>query len=267
LAYQDQILGNTTATSSAAISTIASSFAASKEAQNTTVAIFNLYETVLGRAPDASGYAFWVNAAQTGTSLVAIANAFVTSAEFTAAYPTGTANGTIISAFYNHGLARAADTGGYNYWTAQLTSGTSLAAVAYSFAITGEALSATSVAGIRAYTFDSTLATTAATNAGSSAITLGTSGNFATYVTTAAITSSLATANSASGATTSSQGIVFNQHLQCRVERHHPHSKHTEFVRRPDRRFRQRLQRAEHRQRRLPASQRLYPEQHPDRQH
>ena len=42
-----------------------------------------LYNNAYGRAPDASGYAFWLNALGTGTSRATTVGDFITAAEFT----------------------------------------------------------------------------------------------------------------------------------------------------------------------------------------
>jgi hypothetical protein len=73
-----------------------------------------LYADALGRTPDATGLASWLQALQSGTSRAAIAQAFVTSTE---------AERTTIDSFYAFYLRRSADSSGEQFWLGQLQSG------------------------------------------------------------------------------------------------------------------------------------------------
>lgn len=76
--------------------------------------LFGLYEDVLDRAPDAAGFAAWQQAALSGTSRAAIAQAFLTSPEYLS---------DLVENYYQTFLGRAADVNGLNFWLGQLVSG------------------------------------------------------------------------------------------------------------------------------------------------
>jgi hypothetical protein len=88
-----------------------------------------LYNNVLGRAPDPGGLAYWTNALATGTSLSDLRTAFANSGE---------AQGDL-TAIYNQVLGRAPDQGGLAAWTGYLANGGLLANVRPIFANSGEA--------------------------------------------------------------------------------------------------------------------------------
>ena len=155
------IAATATAPASSAITSLASQIASSGEAKNTVLPVFNLFEALLGRAPDASAISFYNNQVQSGTSLTAIATSIANSTEFTNLYKgvTGTAlSNAIVTNFYNNGLARSADSNGFSYWTDYLSSkGNSVSTIvsaALGFSTSAEAVSSTSTAGIRATSFE-----------------------------------------------------------------------------------------------------------------
>jgi hypothetical protein len=87
------------------------------------------YRTVLGRAPDAAGCAYWTNQVNNGMSLTTLHQAFASSAEgnvvpVQAAAPVDTgANAAFVTAQYQSILGRAPDATGLAGWTNQLNSG------------------------------------------------------------------------------------------------------------------------------------------------
>jgi hypothetical protein len=88
-----------------------------------------LYIGYFNRAPDAGGLNFWVNALNSGASLVQVANAFANSAEAQATYPfLVTPNVTDPTSFvtqvYQNVLNRAPDAPGLAFWVGQLQAGT-----------------------------------------------------------------------------------------------------------------------------------------------
>jgi hypothetical protein len=80
-----------------------------------------LYQAAFGRAPDASGLAYWAAALQDGTLLADIGAGFVASQEFKARYG-GLDNDSFVNALYQNVLGRAADAGGHTYWAGALNS-------------------------------------------------------------------------------------------------------------------------------------------------
>jgi len=96
------------------------------EVQNLTVQdeITELYVATLGRAPDKSGLAYWVNQVDTGAMTIAqVAASFFEQPETQAKYPAGTTNNSFVIAVYMNALNREPDTAGLQYWTDQLDQG------------------------------------------------------------------------------------------------------------------------------------------------
>ncbi len=85
------------------------------------VAVAQLYQVVLGRAPDAPGWAHWVMAMQGGESLAQVAGDFVDSVEFAAAHP-GASGLAALDVALGH-LGGAVDAGA---WEARLGAGAAL---------------------------------------------------------------------------------------------------------------------------------------------
>lgn len=94
--------------------------------------VARLYDTALGRLPDAGGLAYWAGELDAGATLAGIAQSFTASAEFAAAYG-ALGNGAFVEAVYRNALGRAGDAEGVAYWTGQLDAGASRAAVAAGF--------------------------------------------------------------------------------------------------------------------------------------
>jgi len=86
--------------------------------------IERLYQTLLDRAPDPDGAAFWINQLQAGTPLVDIASDFLQSAEYQGKFGATAGNPTsFVTQLYESGLGRSPDPGGLAFWVGQLTSG------------------------------------------------------------------------------------------------------------------------------------------------
>jgi len=79
-------------------------------------AIANLYTALYNRAPDASGFGFWVQALSNGASLASITSSFLTSPESRAIYPTSQTSEQFITSFYTAVFGRAPDAGGLAFW-------------------------------------------------------------------------------------------------------------------------------------------------------
>jgi len=99
--------------------------------------VARLYDTTLGRLPDAAGLAYWTNQLQTGTSLQTVVNGFVGSSEFQTDY--GPLDNThFVSLLYNNVLHRAPDPAGQSYWLGQMSGGMSRAQVVLGFSDSAE---------------------------------------------------------------------------------------------------------------------------------
>ena len=93
--------------------------------------ISQLYQSILGRAPDAAGLAYWKNQLANGVPLATIQQQFQATPEAKArANQTGGAatsgGGDQISALYQSVLGRTPDANGLAYWNQQLASGKSI---------------------------------------------------------------------------------------------------------------------------------------------
>ena len=108
------------------------------DAQSTGAQVQRLYDTVLGRRPDAPGLDFWVDRIEDqGVSLAAVADALAGSAEFQAATG-GLGNAAFVDYVYAHALGRAADSGGLAYWADRLDRGLSRGAMLAQFSESAE---------------------------------------------------------------------------------------------------------------------------------
>jgi hypothetical protein len=100
--------------------------------------VARLYDTVLGRLPDAPGLVAWKAAIEEGRATLAeVADAFTASAEFQSRYG-GLGDRAFADALYRNTLDRAPDQAGLDHWTAVLEAGTSRAAVVLAFCESGE---------------------------------------------------------------------------------------------------------------------------------
>ena len=84
------------------------------------LAIATLYTAAFDRAPDASGFDFWMQAYQQGASLNVLAGTFLGTPEGQAEYPSAMSSQDFVSAFYTSVFGRAADAGGLEFWSAAL---------------------------------------------------------------------------------------------------------------------------------------------------
>lgn len=81
-----------------------------------------LYESVLGRAPDAEGQTFWAGVIDGGIPIASVAHEILSSAEAQQAHGTLTIQ-QFVEMLYQNVLGRQADTGGLDWWTAALQNG------------------------------------------------------------------------------------------------------------------------------------------------
>jgi len=99
--------------------------------------VARLYDTALGRLPDAGGFNGWVTALNGGSSLQSLANAFVISPEFTRTYG-ALDNAGFVQALYQNTLHRAGDAAGLAGWTNALGGGATRAQVVVGFSESAE---------------------------------------------------------------------------------------------------------------------------------
>lgn len=84
--------------------------------------VYRLY-SVYDRAPDLSGFGYWINARDEGASLLSIAQGFVNSPEFAQIYGADLSNPAFITNLYLHILDRLPDAEGLAYWANALAQG------------------------------------------------------------------------------------------------------------------------------------------------
>jgi hypothetical protein len=95
------------------------------------VQLTDLYEKVLGRAPDPDGAAYWTSRVQAGMRLTDIGTYFYGSAEYY--QRVGGTNTAFVTALYQDILHRSPDQGGLDHWVATLDRGAPPSSVAASF--------------------------------------------------------------------------------------------------------------------------------------
>ncbi|MCG2585087.1 DUF4214 domain-containing protein [Massilia sp. TS11] len=95
---------------------------------------FRIYQAAFNRVPDLGGLGYWMKIMDNGASLKQVAGGFISSQEFASVY--GGANpsdSVFVTKLYNNVLHRDPDSGGYNFWMAQLANGGSRAEVLAAF--------------------------------------------------------------------------------------------------------------------------------------
>lgn len=102
--------------------------------------IILLYSAGLGRAPDAPGLDYWVEALANGTELDGIALSLLDSPEFSERFGTGSTlqDPEYVKALYLNVLGREGDAEGLEYWQGQLADGTSRTDLLLAFAYSDE---------------------------------------------------------------------------------------------------------------------------------
>jgi hypothetical protein len=81
---------------------------------------YRLYQAAFNRTPDAGGLGFWIHALDSGMSLKTVAEGFVSSNEYKAAYGAGPSNLDLVTQFYQNILHRAPESGGRDFWVGVL---------------------------------------------------------------------------------------------------------------------------------------------------
>ena len=85
---------------------------------------YRLYQAAFDRTPDKAGLGYWIGRMGDGTSLHAVADAFVHSAEFGKLAGAAATNADIVTLLYANVLDRAPDAEGFAYWKQALDSKT-----------------------------------------------------------------------------------------------------------------------------------------------
>lgn len=121
-------------------------FLESAEFADSVAPVARLYYSAFDRIPDAAGLGFWLQHAQTGMPLDAIADAFALTPEFAEVYGAAR-NADFIDLIYQNALGRAPDAAGKAHWVEQLAQGNaSRADVLGAIAASPEMAAATSAA-------------------------------------------------------------------------------------------------------------------------
>lgn len=94
---------------------------------------YRLYKAAFDRVPDLEGLGFWIDALDDGTSLNAVADCFVNSAEFQYRYGSAVSDQFFVTKLYNNVLDRAPEQAGFDYWMYQLQNGMSRESVLICF--------------------------------------------------------------------------------------------------------------------------------------
>jgi hypothetical protein len=77
---------------------------------------YRIYSAAFDRTPDLGGLGYWIKAMDAGMTLEAVAQGFVDSEEFRAAYGATPSNTALVTKFYQNVLGRAPDPGGIAFW-------------------------------------------------------------------------------------------------------------------------------------------------------
>ncbi|MDA3039531.1 MAG: DUF4214 domain-containing protein [Actinomycetota bacterium] len=131
-----------TAAAGCQISTPAPALARHVYESPTAAQVWRLYQAYFLRQPDSTGFAFWVRQAESGMSLVDIANFFGTSDEFRQQYGT-LDDRQFMDLIYRNVLSRGYDADGYAFWLSRLASGQSRPLVMLSFSESAEDMAKT----------------------------------------------------------------------------------------------------------------------------
>ncbi|MGH1571390.1 DUF4214 domain-containing protein [Methylobacterium sp. P31] len=102
--------------------------------------VARLYYTMLGRAPDANGLAYWTDKLAHGGSASDLAQGFLNSPENQTTYGK-LSNSAYVDALYVNALGRHAESDGLSYWTSHLDQGESRADLAVQLSQSPEAQS------------------------------------------------------------------------------------------------------------------------------
>lgn len=100
--------------------------------------IYRLYQAAFDRQPDLGGFGFWLAVADSGHSLLEMAQWFLQSEEFQKLFGSTPTDLEFATKLYNNVLHRAPDSGGLQYWLNTLQAGMSRAQVLVFFSESDE---------------------------------------------------------------------------------------------------------------------------------
>ena len=86
--------------------------------------VARLYSAYFDRAPDSGGWAYWNQRSIDGLDLWRASDYFADSDEFKATYGNGLSNAEFLDLVYQNVLDRSPDSGGLQYWTQRMNTGT-----------------------------------------------------------------------------------------------------------------------------------------------
>jgi hypothetical protein len=104
---------------------------------------YRIYQAAFDRAPDGAGLTFWIDAIDSGWSLLQVANGFIGSQEFRSVYGVNPSNEQFVDQLYQNVLGRPGEAQGFQFWVDELNTGTSRA-----FVLAGFSESAENIAGV-----------------------------------------------------------------------------------------------------------------------
>ena len=103
--------------------------------------VYELYQAAYDRTPDNAGFRYWAQAADnTGMSATALADQFLSAAEFTQKYGANPTNTAYVTELYTNVLGRAPDQAGLNYWIGEANGGMAHDQLLVAFATSAENL-------------------------------------------------------------------------------------------------------------------------------
>jgi hypothetical protein len=81
---------------------------------------YRLYQAALDRKPDAGGLGYWIAQLDRGLAATEAANGFIASNEFAQRYSGADSDEAFLNLLYQNVLDRDADSGGRQYWLANM---------------------------------------------------------------------------------------------------------------------------------------------------
>ncbi len=84
---------------------------------------YRIYQAAFARTPDNDGLKYWIEALDTGITLLDVARGFVASAEFQSVYGANPSNLSLVEKLYENVLGRSGEAAGIAYWESELNSG------------------------------------------------------------------------------------------------------------------------------------------------
>lgn len=90
---------------------------------------YRLYEAAFNRTPDTAGVGFWIGTLDAGVSVTTVAQGFIDSQEYRAAYGSAMTHRELVTRYYTNILDRAPEQAGLDFWVGKLDSGATRADV------------------------------------------------------------------------------------------------------------------------------------------